>query len=205
MANKYIILWHGTSKSRAEIIAKTGFYRDSYFARLVGISWKYASVKQRQDDPGVLMLCAIDLSLYAGHDYRIQKELIYNFEPPVPTEAVVGIFGIDRFSRTELSNKANLFKTRIKKYKIGARPPEIAIARNCGSEAIVYWINMYLSSRIDGRVEITHPGIRQIRTWVERNYDNGRVSPISEKEMLIQAQRYIPEFFGKISIALPGV
>ena len=204
MAHKYVILWHGTSRSRADSIAKTGFYRNSYFAKLVGISWAYAAGKKRPDDPGVLVLCAIDLSLYAKHDYEIRKNRVYSFKPPVPKEAVVGIFRIDRFNRTELNNKANLFKSRIKKLKIGPRPPEIVIARNCGAEAIAYWMNMYLSSRTDRRVEITHPGVRRISAWVGKNYDSGRISPISEKEMLMQARRYVPEFFKDVRIASPG-
>ncbi len=203
MASKYAILWHGTNKSRAESIAKTGFYRNSYFAKLAGISWAYASAKGGQDDPGVLVLCAIDLSLYAKHKYEVKKNRIYNFKPSVSKDAVMGILRIDRFSRIELDNKADLLKSRIKKLKVGPRRPEIAIACNCGSEAIAYWINMYLSSRINRRVEITHPGVRQIEAWVARNYDNGRISPISEKEMLMQTKRYIPEFFRKVIIISP--
>ena len=115
MANKYVILWHGTNKSRAEIIAKTGFYRNSYFARSAGISWAYASAKKRSDDPGVLVLCAIDLSLYAKHKYEVKKDRIYNFKPSVSKDAVMEIFRIDRFSRIELDNRAELLKSRIKK------------------------------------------------------------------------------------------
>lgn len=201
MASKYIILWHGTSKSRADSIAKTGFYRDSFFTRLVGIAWGYASARRKQDDPGVLVLCAIDLNLYTKRDYQIRKGRIYHFVPSVPRDAVAGAFRIDRFSRIELENKANLLKTRIKKYKNVPREPEIVITRNCGAEGIAYWINTYLSAQDDRRVDALHPGIKQIRKWVEKNYANGRISPISDREMLMQAKRYVPELSGNIRAA----
>lgn len=206
MAGRYIILWHGTSKSRADSILKTGFHEGSFFTKLVGIAWGYASAKRRQDDPGVLVLCAIDLSLYSKHEYDIMKERIYRFRPSIPKADVAGVFRIDRFGRAELQHKANLLRTRVKRMKRrhAPRPPEVVITRNCGSDAIAYWMNVYLSSCTDRRVDIAHPGIRYIREWIRMNYEHGRVSPISEQEMLIQAKRYVPEVFGKAPTALSG-
>jgi len=201
MASRYVILWHGTSKSRADSIIETGFHSSSFFARSVGIAWGYASAKRKQDDPGVLVLCAVDLNSYTKRDYEIRKDRIYHFRPPVPKNAVAGVFRIDESTRSELKEKANLLRIHIKRYKIRPDRPEIVITRNCGAEAIVYWINIHLSPRADRRIEAVHPGIKQIRGWIEKNYTNGRISAISDKEMLMQVKRYVPELFGNIRAA----
>lgn len=207
MASRYVILWHGTSKIRADSIMKTGFYANSFFAKLVGIAWGYASAKGKQDDPGVLVLCAVDLTAYRKRDYEKRKSgRIYHFIPQVPRNAVAGVFRIDEFTRDELKEKANLLRTRISKhrlkhYEIRLRRPEIVITRNCNEDAIAYWINAYLSMRTDRRIRTAHPGVAQIRIWVEKNYNNGRISPISDREMLMQARRCIPDFFGNARAA----
>jgi hypothetical protein len=160
----------------------------------------YASSKGKQDDPGVLLLCAIDLTAYKKSDYEKRKGgRIYHFIPQVPKNAVAEVLRIDQFTRTALKEKANLLRTRIrehrlKRYEIGRSEREIVITRNCSVEAIAYWINTYLNPYTDRRVETVHPGIKQIRIWVEKNYANGRISPISQREMLMQATRYIPMF-----------
>jgi hypothetical protein len=207
MASKYVILWHGTSKSRANSIVKTGFYANSFFAKPAGIARGYASAKRKQDDPGVLVLCAVDLTPYKKRDYEARESgRIYHFIPPVARNAVAGIFRIDEFTGSELKEKANLLrnqirKHRFKKFKIGYRRPEIVITRNCSAEAIAYWINTYLSMRTNRRINVTHPGIAQISAWIKKNYTNGRISPISDPEMLIQSKRYVPELFGNIRAA----
>jgi len=75
------------------------------------------------------------------------------------------------------------------------------VTRNCGAEAIAYWINIYLRPRTDRPIEAAHPGIKQIRAWIDMNYANGRISAISDKEMLMQVKCYVPELSGNIRAA----
>ncbi len=99
MSTRYVILWHGTSKSRADSIARTGFYPNSFFATAAGISWRYASARQKQDDPGVVVLCAVDPTSYKKSEYERRKSgLTYYFKRSVPRSAVAGIFRIDKFT-----------------------------------------------------------------------------------------------------------
>ena len=201
MSSKYLILWHGTSESRADNIAEKGFHANSFFATSVGTSWGYASAREKLDDPGVLVLCAIDLNLYKKSEYQIRGGREYHFIPAIPRDVVAGIFRIDNFTRGELTDEARLLKMQIRRYRrLRSRQPEIVITRNCSTEAITYWINTYLNGRTDRRVGAMHPGIKPIRVWVEKNYAHGRISPISEKEMLMQAKRYIPDLFGSVRI-----
>ena len=203
MSRGYVILWHGTSKSRADSIVRTGFYANSFFARSPGISWGYASSKQKQDDPGVLVLCAVDLTSYKKSEYHKKRNgLIYHFKPPVPKNAVAGIFRIDEHTRAELNKEAEWLRIKIsrhhlKRFEIRRKQPQAVITRNCSEEAIAYWINSYLSTRNNRRIKAAHPGVTQIRTWVEKNYDNGRISPISDWEMLTQLKRNVPDLFRK--------
>jgi len=184
--------------------------------------------KQSQDDPGMLMLCVIDLNSYAKHDYVSTRAGIYQFTPKIPRDVLVGVFEIDIYSIDQLEKKAELLKIRPHNMKclvIGGRKagnreytivkhagPEIIVTRNCGTEAIAYWINMYLGIYIGQQVWATHPGIKMIRAWIEKNYRHGRLSPISDQEMLMQVKRYLPRFFAKFlsveklsrSFALPN-
>lgn len=194
MASKYIILWHGTNQRSADSIRKTGFYKDSYFTRRIGIAWSFASNRSGQDNPGVMILCAVDLNAYKKHDYEIRRGRIYHFIPSVSGSAIAGVFRIDRFNRAQLGHKASVLKNRIRELNISTKQYEIVITRNCGSEAIAYWINVYIAKH-NRHITAMHPGVRQLREWVQRNYTHGRISPISEREMLIQAKRYLPEFF----------
>lgn len=223
MTSKYIILWHGTSKSRARSIVRTGFYANSFFTTAVGVAWRYALSRRKQNDPGVLVLCAVDLNYYKKRDYEKAKSgLVYHFIPPAPKNIVAGIFRIDEFAISDLRKETDLLRLRIRKrhgyassewkeeadllrlrirrhrikrVKIGGRQPQIVITRNCNEEGIAYWINAYLSTRTDRRIETAHPGIAQISAWVEKNYTNGRISPISDREMLVQIKHYIPGLF----------
>jgi hypothetical protein len=202
MSSKYVTLWHGTSESRADSIAKMGFHANSFFATSVGISWGYASARGKLDDPGVLVLCAIDLNLYKKTEYDIRRGREYHFISAIPRDVVAGIFRIDNFTRGELTDEARLLKMQIRRYRrLRSRQPEIVITCNCSTEAIIYWINTYLSGRTDRRVGAMHPGIKPIRIWVEKNYAHGRISPISEQEMLMQAKRYIPDLFRNVRIS----
>lgn len=218
ITNNYLVLWHGTAKSCALSIVKTGFYAHSYFAESIMPARHQAMDKQNQGDPGMLMLCVIDLNSYAKHDYVSKRPGIYQFTPKIPRDVLVGVFEVDMYSIDQLEKKAELLKIRPQNMKclvIGGKKagnreyaivkhtgPEIMVTRNCGTEAIAYWINMYLGIYIGQQVRATHSGIKMIRAWIEKNYKHGRLSPISDQEMLMQVKRYLPRFFAKFLAAI---
>lgn len=219
ITNNYLVLWHGTTKSCALSIVKTGFCAHSYFAESIMPARHRAMDKQNQDNPGMLMLCVIDLNSYAKHDYVSKKAGIYQFTPKMPRDVLAGVFEIESYSIDQLEEKAELLKIRPQNMKclvIGDKRagnreytivkhtgPEIIMTRNCGAEAIAYWINMYLGIYYIGQqARATHPGIKMIRKWIEKNYIHGRLSPISDQEMLMQVKRYLPRFFTKFIAAV---
>lgn len=86
----------------------------------------------------------------------------------------------------------NIFDTT----KILNRPPIVQITDKSGLAGIAFWINAELKMRgIDSQVDKVHPGVSKIHNWVMQQYENGRITSISRKEMEKAARKYLPELF----------
>ncbi len=85
----------------------------------------------------------------------------------------------------------NIFDTS----KILGRSPQVVVTDKSGLAGIAYWINSHLGLKGKNRVDKRHPGIAKIYKWVERQYEEGRVTGISHEEMEKQARKYLPELF----------
>lgn len=79
--------------------------------------------------------------------------------------------------------------------KILKRPIAINITDKSGLAGIAYWINSHFALVDKDRIEKTHPGIARINKWIARQYDEGRVTCISEEEIEHQARLHISEIF----------
>ena len=44
-----------------------------------------------------------------------------------------------------------------------------------------------------------HPAVIKIKSWVDEQYAKGRVTAISDEEMLQMSKKYLPEYFKKLS------
>jgi citrate (Re)-synthase len=75
------------------------------------------------------------------------------------------------------------------------RPIAINITDKSGLAGIAHWINSHFALVGKDRIEKTHPGLAKINKWIARQYDDGRVTCISDNEMEHSARRYIPEIF----------
>ncbi len=74
------------------------------------------------------------------------------------------------------------------------RPAKVAITDKSGLAGIAYWLRTNLGeSASDLRKD--HPGIMAIKLWIDDEYRNGRMSAISDEEMLIQSRRLTPDLF----------
>lgn len=85
----------------------------------------------------------------------------------------------------------NIFNTE----KILKRPITIIIGDKSGTAGIAHWINGRLGLTGESRVDKRHPGIAHIYKWVMQQYDDGRVTAISNEEMEMQARKHLPELF----------
>jgi isopropylmalate/homocitrate/citramalate synthase len=79
--------------------------------------------------------------------------------------------------------------------KILKRPIAINITDKSGLAGIAHWINSHFALVDKDRIEKTHPGIARINKWIARQYDEGRVTCISEEEIEHQARLHISEIF----------
>jgi isopropylmalate/homocitrate/citramalate synthase len=75
------------------------------------------------------------------------------------------------------------------------RPIAINITDKSGLAGISHWINSHFALVGKERLEKTHPSIGKINKWIIKQYDEGRVTAISDNEMEHLVRRYIPEIF----------
>jgi len=75
------------------------------------------------------------------------------------------------------------------------RPLAINITDKSGLAGITHWINSHFSLIGKERLEKTHPAIGRINKWIIKQYDEGRITCISDNEMEHLVRRYIPEIF----------
>ncbi|HLG28777.1 MAG TPA: 2-isopropylmalate synthase [Candidatus Brocadiales bacterium] len=83
----------------------------------------------------------------------------------------------------------NIFDTE----KLLKRPAGVAVSDKSGVAGILHWLKR--NFKLDGRAELSksHPGVLKIKDWVDRQYKEGRVTIISDDEMLEQVRENIPD------------
>jgi len=85
----------------------------------------------------------------------------------------------------------NIFDTRA----ILGRPIEIAITDKSGKAGIAYWVNRRFKLSPPDDVDKRHPGVSRIYQHVVREYEDGRVTSMSDGELEKLAMRFIPQLF----------
>lgn len=75
------------------------------------------------------------------------------------------------------------------------RPIQIIITDKSGTAGIAYWINMHFGLKGDKQIDKRHPGVAKIYKKIIEEYEKGRVTPISNEEMLTYTKKYLPELF----------
>ena len=82
----------------------------------------------------------------------------------------------------------NIFDTE----KLLQRPPAVFITDKSGTAGVAQWINSHLRLRGDSRVDKRNPGVARINEWIGEQYDKGRVTTISNKEMDQGVRNFMP-------------
>ncbi|MGD9075499.1 MAG: hypothetical protein PVJ69_09825 [Desulfobacteraceae bacterium] len=84
----------------------------------------------------------------------------------------------------------NIFNTR----KFLDRPPKVAITDKSGVDGIALWVNEHLAQQ--GKERLRKAKLGRVARWVRDQYDNqGRITAISEKELIEVCREYLPEYF----------
>ena len=79
--------------------------------------------------------------------------------------------------------------------KILRRPMTVNITDKSGLAGIAHWINSHFALVGDDKIEKTHPALAKINKWILKQYEEGRVTSISEEEIEHQVRVHIPEIF----------
>ncbi|NDL67118.1 2-isopropylmalate synthase [Anaerotalea alkaliphila] len=74
----------------------------------------------------------------------------------------------------------NIFDTE----KLLNRPVVVAVSDTSGVSGVAHWINAYFKRKDDRAVDKNHPVVQEVKAWVDREYAEGRVTFITDEEML---------------------
>ncbi|MBQ7264766.1 MAG: 2-isopropylmalate synthase [Firmicutes bacterium] len=123
-----------------------------------------------------------------------QKEMGYDIPPMTPfvgadfntTRAGIHADGI-------LKNEEiyNIFNTEL----LLNRPVKVAVSKTSGLAGVAYWINNYFKLKKEEHLDKKHPVVIKIKEWVDEQYESGRVTAISDKELAKLANVELEKYF----------
>ncbi len=128
------------------------------------------------------------------------KELGYKIPPRTPFVGKnfnVTRAGIHADGLLKNEEIYNIFDTE----KFLNRPVVVSVSNTSGLAGIAHWINTYFKLKGDAQISKSHPMVIKIKEWVDEQYDNGRITVITDKEMSELIEKYQPEY----GIDLPKV
>jgi len=85
----------------------------------------------------------------------------------------------------------NIFDTK----KILGRPISIAVTDKSGKAGLVHWVNSHFNLTGDRAVDKRHPGITRMYRYIQKEYEEGRNTSMSDEELEKLSSRYIPHLF----------
>ena len=74
------------------------------------------------------------------------------------------------------------------------RPPKVMITNTSGAAGIAHWINSTYNLKDEARLTKESPVVVQIKEWVDQEYAGGRVTAISDSELLELTEKYSAEY-----------
>jgi len=186
----HMLLWHGTSLHRAHSILKSGFRsrkRGVFFSPNIMESMGYAEGRAADGHSEPALFAAVrDLStLKYGKEFRFQTH--YIFRPGAATRAVKYLLTCHGlYSTREMAAEAEGFRDDL---------TDIAITQGSDTTGIAYWLNSFLDLDDSECISENHPAVGQIKAWVDEQYERGRMTPITDEEILTLAKEHLSEYF----------
>ncbi len=156
---------------------------------LEAMVFEYASLKGTLD--GMDTTVITELAEY------IEKETGYELPPMTPfvgrnfnlTRA--GIHADGLLKDEEIYN---IFDTT----KFLNRPPVVAVSSVSGNAGIAHWINSFYKLKGENEISKKHPAVAKMKEWVDNEYNNGRVTVISDGELQALMMLYGRDILDKI-------
>ncbi|MGN0153462.1 MAG: 2-isopropylmalate synthase [Lachnospiraceae bacterium] len=127
-----------------------------------------------------------------------QKELGYHI--PEQTPFVGKNFNITRagiHADGLLKNEEiyNIFDTD----KFLNRPVQVAVSNTSGLAGIAHWINTHYKLHVEEKIDKNSPLVAAVKEWVDKEYDEGRVTSITDDELT----RVVEENAKILNVKLP--
>ncbi len=116
-----------------------------------------------------------------------EKEIGYNIPPRTPfagKDFNVTRAGVHADGLLKNEEVYNIFDTG----KILGRPPKVMISNTSGVSGIAVWINQHMKLTGDEAVTKSDPIVLFLKQWVDQQYDEGRVTAITDGELEEQMQ-----------------
>ncbi len=85
----------------------------------------------------------------------------------------------------------NIFDTE----KLLKRPIGVSITDKSGTAGIAYWVNSFFKLKGKRAVSKHDSGVKKVYEWVMLEYQNHRVTSISNEEMVEVTKKYLPNLF----------
>ena len=73
------------------------------------------------------------------------------------------------------------------------RPPLVSVSASSGLAGIACWINNYYRLSGEKRIDKKDPAVAKMKEWIDREYEGGRVTVISDDELVSLVKQYLPE------------
>ncbi len=147
--------------------------------------FEYLSLRETED---------IDTTIITELANYFEKELGYEIPPNYPfigeafNATSAGIHADGVIKNEEIYN---IFDTK----KLLNRPIKVTITDKSGLAGIAYWVNQRLGLTGENKIDKKHPSLVKIYNWIEKQYNEGRTTSISDDEMEKLCRKYLPELF----------
>jgi isopropylmalate/homocitrate/citramalate synthase len=158
---------------------------------LESMAIEYASLRGSSD--------GMDLSVITEIARYYEEKIGYRIPPMTPfigRDFNVSRAGIHADGLLKDEEIYNIFDTE----KILRRPASIAVTNMSGHAGIAYWINTHFHLEGDDAIDKKDDLIIKIKSWVDKQYEDGRVTSISDREMLAILDEVAPGRFSKVKV-----
>ena len=112
-----------------------------------------------------------------------EKEIGYHIPPSTPfvgRNFNVTRAGIHADGMMKNEEIYNIFDTE----KFLGRPPLVAVSNTSGTAGIGYWINAWYKLPEERRVDKSSPLVIKMKEWVDKEYEDGRVTVLTDNELV---------------------
>ena len=73
------------------------------------------------------------------------------------------------------------------------RPPLVAVSNTSGLAGIAHWINTYYRLGDDRKVDKNSELVSKVKEWVDKQYDEGRITVITDNELVVEITKCCKE------------